>query len=81
MAWYIDSSTLTKSTGEPAWWSKEYTPSEKVPTSGIYKCLGCKKEVTCNEGDGFPPQNHHQHTVLQGAIKWKLNVRTNTTGE
>lgn len=83
MSWRISSSVLVESNGQGEWWSKEYGPGEKVPVSGIYRCKGCKKEITsnANNSDVFPPQNHHQHTVSQGAIKWKLNIRTNTTGE
>lgn len=81
MAWYIDSSKLTKSDGNKEWWKTTYKPGDEVPVSGIYRCLGCGKEVTCNDPDCFPPQNHHQHTAAQGTIRWKLNVRTNTKGD
>lgn len=80
MSWYIDNSVLVKSDGDKDWWRNEYSPSDAVPVSGIYRCLGCKREITSNQGDRFPPQNHHQHTTNQGAIRWKLNVRTNTDG-
>lgn len=81
MSWYIDSSVIVKSDGNKDWWKNEYGPSESVPVSGIYRCLGCKREVTSNATDRFPPQNHHQHTVDQGKIRWKLNVRTATDGD
>ena len=80
MSWYIDSSVLVKSDGNKDWWKNEYGPGDTVPVSGIYRCLGCNREITSNDDDPFPPQNHHQHTVSQGAIRWTLNVRTNTTG-
>ena len=80
MSWYTNASTLTQVNPEREWWNKEYGPADKVPVSGIYKCTGCKKEITSNEDDPFPPQNHHQHSVALGAIRWKLNVRTNTDG-
>jgi hypothetical protein len=81
MAWRTSSSVLVNSDGKKEWWTKEYGPADKVPVSGIYRCIGCKREVTSNTGDPFPPQNHHQHTPEQGEIKWKLNIRTNTKGE
>jgi hypothetical protein len=81
MAWKISTSTLDPSNGEPAWWKNEYGPADKVPVSGIYKCTGCKKEITSNAGDPFPPQNHHQHTLSLGPVRWKLNIRTNTDGD
>lgn len=81
MSWHTDSSVLTKSDGSGSHWKTEYGPGDAVPVSGIYRCIGCKREITSNAQDPFPPQNHHQHTVAQGKIKWKLNVRTNTEGE
>lgn len=80
MSWYSDNSVLKKIDGSKEWWTTEYGPSETVPVSGIYRCLGCNREVTSNKNDGFPPQNHHQHSTAQGKIRWKLNVRTNTEG-
>ncbi len=81
MSWYIGNSVLVKSDGNKTWWTTSYDPGEEVPVSGIYRCLGCKREITSNKGDPFPPQNHHQHQAAQGAIRWKLNVRTNTNGD
>jgi len=81
MSWYIDGSKLTKSDGNKDWWKNIYKPGDEVPVSGIYRCLGCGREVTSNEPDRFPPQNHHQHTIAQGVVRWKLNVRTNTKGD
>jgi hypothetical protein len=81
MSWWTDESKLTKSNGAGEWWKTTYSPNDQVPVSGIYRCLGCGREVTCNDPDHFPPQNHHQHTQAQGTIRWRLNVRTNTKGE
>lgn len=81
MSWYVDGSRISKSDGNKVWWKKTYGPGDTVPVSGIYRCLGCNKEITSNGDDPFPPQNHHQHSTAQGTIRWKLNIRTNTTGE
>jgi len=81
MAWYTKESSLALSDGSGAHWKTVYGPANKVPVSGIYKCPGCKKEITSNEGDLFPPQNHHQHTATQGTVRWKLIVRTDTEGK
>ncbi len=81
MSWYIDNSAMVNSDGAKDWWKTEYSPSDTVPVSGIYRCLGCKREVTSNDDDRFPPHDHHQHTSDQGSIRWKLNVRTNTQGD
>lgn len=81
MAWYQDGSYLKHSTSTYDCWTKTYGPGDTVPVSGIYKCLGCKKEITSNKPDKFPPQNSHQHTAAQGEIEWKLIVRTDTEGK
>jgi hypothetical protein len=36
--------------------------------------MGCQREVASNEHEPLPPQNHHQHSVAQGSIRWKLIV-------
>lgn len=81
MAWYVDSNSIEKVKPEKQWWNETYKPHDQVPVSGIYKCTGCKREITSNKGDVFPPQNHHQHPTTVGSIKWKLIVRTNTNGD
>jgi len=81
MSWYTENSVLVRIDGSNEWWKNTYGPGDEVPVSGIYRCLGCKREVTSNKGDRFPPQNHHQHSTSQGAVRWKLNVRTNTNGD
>ncbi|BCG20783.1 MULTISPECIES: protein L [Vibrio] len=81
MSWYIDKSNLTQAIADKSHWKNSYSPGSEVPISGIYRCTGCKKEITSNKGDPFPPQNHHQHAASQGDVKWKLNVRTNTNGD
>lgn len=80
MPWYQDIDQLTHTTGTNEWWNVYYHPAAEVPVSGIYKCKGCKKEVTSNRGDIFPPQNHHQHPS-KDPILWELIVRTNTSGK
>lgn len=81
MSWYCDKSVLVKSDGKKEWWTNSYGPGVGVPVSGIYRCLGCNREVTSNANDRFPPQNHHQHNPGQGEVLWRLNVRTNTNGD
>ena len=80
MSWYVSESKVIQSDGNKDWWKTVYGPGDTVPVSGIYRCLGCNKEITSNDDDPFPPQNHHQHTAAQGSIRWKLNIRTNTSG-
>jgi len=61
-------------------WQKTYKISDKVPVSGIYRCVGCGDEITSNAGDPFPPQNTKQHPCSPSTIKWKLVARTKTKG-
>ncbi|MDU7900070.1 MAG: protein L [Enterobacter hormaechei] len=61
-------------------WTERYSPGDTVPVSGIYRCTVCGKEVTSNEDDPFPPQNHHQHSS-GNKISWQLIVRTDTNGD
>jgi len=56
---------------------KIYEPGEKTPWSGIYRCEGCGKEIVHTETHPLPPQNHHQHTPVQGKIRWRLIVTDN----
>jgi hypothetical protein len=56
---------------------QENKPGVPAPRSGIYRCMGCGREVASNEGEPLPPQNHHQHNQAQGSIRWKLIVYAN----
>ena len=49
-------------------------PGFRAQHSGIYRCEGCGREVSSTAGHTLPPQNHHQHSYLQGTIRWKLVV-------
>ncbi len=51
-------------------------PGHPTPHSGIYRCEGRGHEVAANHGNPMPPQNHHQHSYTQGAIRWRLIVAT-----
>lgn len=49
-------------------------PSTPASHSGIYRCEECGREVTSEQGNGLPPENHHQHPVSKGKIRWRLIV-------
>lgn len=72
MATYKNGGYLTKSSSEE--FDKFHGPGNIVPYSGIYRCEGCGREIASNQKDPFPPQNHHQHSQNQGAIRWQLIV-------
>lgn len=52
----------------------DHEPGAVPPHSGIYRCMGCGREIVAEEDRRFPPQNHHQHTNSQGAIRWRMIV-------
>jgi hypothetical protein len=51
-----------------------HAPGAPAPYSGIYRCEGCGHEVASIAGAPLPPQNHPQHLVSQGAIRWRMVV-------
>lgn len=51
-----------------------YVPGATTGWSGIYRCEGCAREIVHTTDRHLPPQNHHQHTVAQGTIRWRLIV-------
>lgn len=51
-----------------------YPPGTAAANAGIYRCAGCGDEIGIAKGHTLPPQNHHQHTTAQGAIRWQLLV-------
>lgn len=72
MAMYKYSVYVTQS--QSPVFDNEQSPGVAATYSGIYRCSGCGREVTSEEGNPLPPQNHHQHAHGQGAIKWRLIV-------
>lgn len=81
MSWTISTSVVGEGDATQEHWKRVSGPGQKVPVSGIYRCLGCQREIAANQGDPFPPQNHHQHQSAEGDIRWKLNVRASTAGK
>jgi hypothetical protein len=51
-----------------------YQPGSITSHSGLYRCEGCGHEIVSESGKPLPPQNHHQHAPIQGAIRWRLIV-------
>lgn len=67
MALYKNGNYLTESNDKA--FDAEHKPGQIPPHSGIYRCMGCGREIVAEEAKIFPPQNHHQHTQLQGHIR------------
>jgi hypothetical protein len=53
------------------------TPGTPAPRAGIFRCMGCHREVALNEEELLPPQNHHEHEPAQGDVRWRLTVYAN----
>jgi hypothetical protein len=52
----------------------DYNPGVSAPLAGVYRCMGCHREIGIAQGHTLPPQEHHQHTAAQGHIRWRLIV-------
>ena len=72
MAFYNNKDFLQHSVNDA--FNHVHQPGWNAPLSGIYRCLGCGRSVTSIIGRRLPPQNHHEHGVLQGPIRWQLTV-------
>ena len=72
MALYKHGNYLTQS--QDAAFDQVHPPGGQTPHSGIYRCIGCGREVVSEYPKPLPPQNHHQHTPHQGAIRWQMIV-------
>jgi hypothetical protein len=72
MAIYKHANYFTKS--NELTFDNQHLPGSPTPFSGVYRCLGCGREIVSEEHKPFPPQNHHQHTANQGPIRWRLIV-------
>lgn len=77
MAWHTSTSILTIVDPSNSWWTAIYEPGATAPVCGIYRCQGCKCEITRDQGEAFPPHTYHPHQPGQCRIRWVLNVRTN----
>lgn len=52
----------------------DHGPGVAAANAGIYRCMGCGREIGIAQGHILPPQNHHTHTSGQGPIRWRLLV-------
>ena len=73
MAVYKDGTYFSQSNSSE--FDVTYAPGDTPNYSGIFRCMGCNKEVVAEASRKLPPQNHHQHTANQGNIVWKLIAR------
>jgi hypothetical protein len=72
MAVYKQASFIKQSTD--AAFDKDHEPGQAAPFAGIFRCMGCGREIGIASGHTLPPQNHHTHTNAQGHIRWRLIV-------
>lgn len=79
MAFYKEPQYLKKS--EDIVFDALHSPGGIPPHSGIYRCVGCGREVVAEAQRQLPPQNHHQHALTQGAVRWKMIVYADHTAK
>jgi len=75
MALYKDNRFLTE-TNDPSAFEKEYRVGLAPDHSGIFRCVGCGREVVAEKRRKIPTQNDHQHLPSQGPIVWRMIVST-----
>ena len=64
MALYKYANYLTRS--EHQAFDTLHKPGAGTPSSGVYRCEGCTKEVASNAGNPLPPE------IITGAIQFKV---------
>lgn len=75
MAWYKSANYLRQVQSDD--FDKDYNPGAVTQYSGIYRCMGCGREIVSERDRPLPPQNHHQHKPAQGTIRWRMIVYPN----
>lgn len=51
-------------------------PGVPAPFGGIYRCIGCSKEIVALQGQTLPLEDDHQHKQGKKPIGWQLIVTT-----
>jgi hypothetical protein len=72
MAAYKEAKYLVQNTDNS--FDQDHNPGVAAPFAGIYRCMGCHREIGIASGHILPPQSHHTHTPAQGHISWRMIV-------
>lgn len=72
MATYKKANYLQVSTTQA--FDEDHVPGAPAPYPGIYRCMGCQREIGIASRHVLPAQSHHAHTPGQGTIRWRLIV-------
>ena len=60
---------------DDAIFDQDIKPGTRAPRAGIYRCMGCGREVAVAQIDPLPGPRHHAHDrPWQGAVRWRLIV-------
>ncbi len=51
-----------------------------APATGIFRCIGCTKEVIAFKGAILPIDGEHLHSASQGLVRWRLVVAPDFEG-
>jgi hypothetical protein len=57
-------------------YEETFKASTAAPCSGIYYCEACGASITAHRSHLLPPHEHHLHAPAQGAIRWRLAVKS-----
>ncbi|MGL9623952.1 hypothetical protein QRQ56_39015 [Bradyrhizobium sp. U531] len=66
MATYKNGNYLQQSTLEA--FDQDHGPGAAAPYGGIYRYIGCHREIDTAASHVMPPPGHHAHTPAQGSI-------------
>lgn len=70
MAYYQNANSLIQ-LSDPRF-DKTFRADETVDFAGIYKCVGCNREIAVDYR--FPSEEQHPHSESEGEVLWKLIV-------
>lgn len=59
----------------------DYGPGTAAPHAGIYRCMGCHREIGIAGRHLLPPQQHHSHTAAQGHVRWRMIIWADHKGK
>jgi len=74
MVWHRYNRFMRKAKEHPRW-DETSAPGAKAGYAGIYRCLGCSREIAIQEGQSLPDAAAHPHGEKDGNIEWLLVVR------
>ena len=53
---------------------QDHEPGDIAPHAGIYRCMGCGREILSTFSIPLPSEHHHPHDACHGQRRWRLIV-------